>query len=105
MKLSEACISVWQQALADEKPAVQLGRQSFPVTASSKKGLRTVEFTCAGIAVVGIEQNPHTKSAWARLAREGQRIVQFRCQGRYIANVAEGKLTRYPAWHSLNLSE
>jgi hypothetical protein len=54
---------------------------------------------------MGIEQNPATKSRWAALAREGSRIMQFRCQGRYVANVCEGKLLRYPAWTALALPE
>jgi len=54
---------------------------------------------------VGIEQNPKTASRWAELARQGNRIMQFRCSGRYVANVCEGKLLRYPAWKALELPE
>ena len=31
--------------------------------------------------------------------------VQFRCKGRYIANVCEGILLCYPAWTALELSD
>jgi hypothetical protein len=31
--------------------------------------------------------------------------MQFRCKGRYIANVCEGKLFRYPAWTALALPD
>jgi hypothetical protein len=31
--------------------------------------------------------------------------MQFSCQNRYVANVCEGDLTRYPAWHALGLPE
>jgi hypothetical protein len=31
--------------------------------------------------------------------------MQFRCKGRYVANVCEGKLKRYPAWTTLTLPD
>ena len=64
-----------------------------------------VEFNCGGLRITGIEQNPATTSRWAALAREGNRIMQFRCEGRYVGNVCEGKLLRYPAWRALNLPD
>ena len=67
------------------------------------KKLRMVEFDFGGFRVAGIEQNPKTTSRWAELARAGQRIMQFRCQGRYIANVCEGKILHYPAWRALDI--
>jgi hypothetical protein len=105
MTLSEALLSVWQQVLVDENRTVQLGRDSFRVTEFRRKKLRVVEFTFGGEAFSGIEQNPQTASRWAQMAREGQRVMQFRCRGRYVANVAKGKLTRYPAWGALALPE
>ena len=29
--------------------------------------------------------------------------MQFSCQGRYVGNVCEGRLTRYGAWRDLGL--
>ena len=98
-------ISVWQQALADGKEDVQLERESFPVTVFRAKNLRSVEFRYGDLLIVGIEQNPKTESRWAAMAREGKRIMQFRSAGRYVANVCEGKLLRYPAWAGLELPE
>jgi len=43
----------------------------------------------------GLEQNPNTKSRWAQLAREGKKIMQFLNEGRYIANVIDGKAQFY----------
>jgi hypothetical protein len=31
--------------------------------------------------------------------------MQFRCKGRYVANVSEGKFLRYPAWRALALPD
>jgi hypothetical protein len=105
MTLGEALISVWQQLLADGQERVDLGHESYPVTVFRAKKLRSVEFTYSDLRIIAIEQNPATSSQWAALAREGSRIMQFRCKGRYIANVCEGKLFRYPAWTALALPD
>jgi len=43
----------------------------------------------------GLEQNPKTNSRWARLAREGKKVMQFLRDGRYVANVLDGKVQFY----------
>ena len=105
MTLGETLISVWQQSLADGQERVALGHESYPVTVFRAKKLRSVNFRYGELAIIGIEQNPKTASRWALLAQEGKRIMQFRCEGRYVANVCEGKLFRYPAWTALALSD
>ena len=105
MTLGETLISVWQQALGEWRDNIELQGETYPVTVSRAKGLRMVEFDVGPHRIVGIEQNPKTESRWAALAREGNRIMQFRCKGRYVANVCEGKLLHYPAWKTLELPE
>ncbi len=105
MTLGETLISVWQQALGERRYDIELEGQTYPVTVSRAKGLRMAEFNVGQYRMVGIEQNPKTGSHWAELARQGNRIMQFRCKGRYVANVREGKLLRYPAWKALELAE
>jgi hypothetical protein len=105
MTLAETLISVWRQALLEEKPVVELDGERYRVTRTPSKRLRTVTFDYAGHAVTGIEQNPRTSSRWAELAREGQRIMQFSVRGRYIANVCEGKHVHYGAWRAMELPE
>jgi hypothetical protein len=105
MTMGEALVSVWRQALAEGKREVKLEGNSYPVTILRAKKLRMVEFASQGYRIVGIEQNPQTGSQWAALARQGKHVMQFRCQGRYVANVCEAKLLRYPAWHALELPE
>ena len=105
MTLGETLISVWQQSLADGQEVVELGLESYPVTVFRAKKLRSVEFSYGELRIIGIEQNPATRSRWATLAREGNRIMQFRCTGRYVANVCEGTLLRYPAWRALALPD
>ena len=105
MMLGETLVSVWQQSLADGQERVALGHESYPVTVFRAKKLRSVNFRFGKLAIIGIEQNPKTESRWAVLAREGKRIMQFRCEGRYVANVCDGKLFRYPAWTALALPD
>ena len=103
MTLGDTLISVCQQSLVDGQEEVDLGQESCPVTVFRAKKLRGVEFSYGDLRIIGIEQNPATSSRWAALAREGNRIMQFRCKGRYVGNVCEGKLLRYPAWGALTL--
>jgi hypothetical protein len=57
--------------------------------------LRQVDFVFEGIGIRGLEQNPDTKSRWALVARSGKKVMQFLSQGRYVANVVDGKVNIY----------
>lgn len=103
--LSEALISTWQQVLVEERSAVQLQGRTFSVGRTHRQALRTVEVVVDDRRFQGIEQNPDTASNWAKLAQEGKRILQFRYEGRYVGNVCEGELLRYPAWKAQGLPE
>ncbi len=105
MTLGETLISVWQQTLIDSKSVIELDGRSYRVKVFEKKNLRNVEFPYGKDRFIGIEQNPATNSQWAALARHGKRIMQFRCENRYVANVCEGELKQYPAWKSLELPD
>jgi len=54
-----------------------------------------VDFVFEGSEIRGLEQNPQTKSRWAQLARSGKNVMQFLTEGRYVANVVDGKVTLY----------
>jgi hypothetical protein len=54
-----------------------------------------VDFVFEGNEIRGLEQNPETKSRWAQMARSGKKVMQFLSEGRYVANVADGKVTLY----------
>lgn len=79
----------------DEADVVKLGSERSPVTKSKAKRLRQVAFVFDGNTIMGIEQNPKTKSRWAALARAGKKVMQFIQDGRYIAVVADGKVSLY----------
>ena len=65
------------------------------VRRTPKRGLRQVDFVFEGSEIRGLEQNPQTKSRWAQLARSGKNVMQFLTEGRYVANVVDGKVTLY----------
>ena len=97
MKLSfeQALIEVWRQALVEDSKVVKLETDSYPIRRTSKRGLRQVDFKFDGNEIRGLEQNPETKSRWAQMARSGKKVMQFLSEGRYMANVVDGKATLY----------
>ena len=74
---------------------MRLENRSFPVRRTSRSRLREVDFQFEGYELRGLEQNPKTASRWAQLARQGQKVMQFLQQRRYIAVVVDGKLQFY----------
>jgi hypothetical protein len=90
-----ALLSVWQQSLADPKKIVEVDGETYSVRQTAKSKLKQIDFRFAGRELRGLEQNPNTKSRWAKLAREGKKVMQFLEAGRYIAVVAEGKIQIY----------
>jgi hypothetical protein len=95
LSFEQALIEVWRQALVQSAKTVVLGAELFPVRRTPKKGLRQVDFTFEGNEIRGLEQNPQTKSQWAQLARSGKKVMQFLSEGRYVANVVDGKVNFY----------
>jgi hypothetical protein len=93
--LDEALLSVWRQALVERKKRVRLGDDSYPVQHTAKSKLAQIDFAFAGQRIRGLEQNPATASRWAELARKGAKVMQFLIDGRYIAAVSDGKITRF----------
>jgi NADPH-dependent ferric siderophore reductase len=93
--LEETLISVWQQALAENARTVELEGRTFPVRRTSRSRLREVDFEFEGHELRALEQNPETASRWARLARQGKKVMQFLQQRRYFAVVVDGKVQFY----------
>jgi hypothetical protein len=93
--LDQILIDVWRQALVENAEVVVLGIERYPIRLTPKLRLREVDFVFEGNTIRGLEQNPATKSRWAQMARSGMKVMQFLEAGRYIANVADGKVTLY----------
>ena len=91
----ETLIDVWRQVLVENASVVVLGGKRYSVRKTPRKVLRQVDFVLEGNELRGLEQNPDTKSRWTVLARAGKKVMQFLSEGRYVANVVDGKVTMY----------
>jgi hypothetical protein len=91
----QTLIEIWRQVLVENATVVNLGNEPYPVRRTSKHKLRQVDFVFDGNEIRGLEQNPDTKSRWAQMAHSGKKVMQFLSEGRYIANVVDGKMTLY----------
>ena len=95
LSFEQILIEVWRQTLVENAKVVELGANRFPVKDTPKRALRQVDFVFEGNEIRGLEQNPQTKSRWAQLARSGKKVMQFLSEGRYVANVVDGKVNLY----------
>jgi hypothetical protein len=93
--LEQTLIHVWRQALVEHAKTVEVDGEQYSVKLTSKRGLREVDFAFDGNKLRGLEQNPNTKSNWAKMARAGKKVMQFLSDGQYVANVADEKVTLY----------
>ena len=91
----QTLIDVWRQVLVENAEVVVLETERYPLRLTPKRRLRQVDFVFDGNKIRGLEQNPETKSRWAQMARSGVRVMQFLSEGRYVANVVDGKATLY----------
>ena len=91
----QTLVKVWRQALVENTKVVELGKERYPVRRTPRRCLRQVDFVFDGNEIRGLEQNPETKSRRAQLARSGKKVMQFLSEGRYVANVVDGKVTLY----------
>ena len=94
-KSDAALVQVWKQSLFQEKSVVTLDGKNFVVTTTAQKRLKQVDFEIEGRTIRGIEQNPETKSRWAKMAKSGKRVMQFLEGGVYVAVVVDGKVHAY----------
>lgn len=95
MSLEEVLVSVWRQVMVENAKAVTLREESYPVRRTSRSKLREVDFKFEDRALRGVEQNSDTNSRWAKLAREGKKVMQVLEHGRYVAVVVDGKTISY----------
>jgi hypothetical protein len=91
----QALVEVWRQTLVEHAKVVELGPEHYPVRRTPKRRLRQVDFIFEANEIRGPEQNPETKSCWTQMARAGTKVMQFLNDGRYVANVVDGKMTPY----------
>jgi hypothetical protein len=89
--------SIAQQMMKGD--SVDVDGQHIPVRRTSAHRLRSVAFTIDGQQYQAIEQNPEKPSRWAKLAREGHQVVQFKDveTNRFVAVAVDGKVKVYGA--------
>jgi hypothetical protein len=93
--IDDAFVSVWRQALVEQKKIVTVANSTFSVRRTAKHRLAQIDFELNGVEFRGLEQNPQTKSRWAKMAREGAKVMQFLRAGRYVGVIADGVLKHY----------
>jgi hypothetical protein len=93
--LESTLLSVWQQSLIDKKKTVEVDGETCPVRQTAKSKLKQLDFCFEDRELRGLEQNPNTKSRWAKMAREGGQVMQFLERGKYVAVVVDGKVHVY----------
>ncbi len=95
LSFEQTLVEVWRQVLVEKASVVKLGGKRYSVRITPRKGLRQLDFVYDWNEIRGLEQNPDTKSRWAKLARSGKKVMQFLSEGRYVANVVDGKVILY----------
>jgi|SRR5215469_12249756 len=95
LDFQEILISVWRQTLVEVAKSVEIDGKKYPVKTTAKRGLKQIDFQFQGHELRGLEQNPDTKSRWAKMARAGKKVMQFMEGGRYVAFVVDGKMKTY----------
>ena len=86
------------------KETVTLEDKTVPVRLTAKRKHKQIDFQFDGREQRGLEQNPDTKSRWAKLARDGKKVMQFLERGKYVGVVADGKVRLYQASRLANIS-
>ena len=94
-EFEQILVSVWRQALMDGANSIVVDGTIYRVKITARRGLKQVDFRLDGHELRGLEQNPDTKSRWAKMAREGKKVMQFLEGGRYVAVVMDGKMKTY----------
>ena len=94
--LEDVLLTVYRQSLVENKKTLTLEDQNFPVRSTAKRKLKQIDFRFDRRELQGLEQNPDTKSRWAKMARDGKKVMQFVERGKYVAVVADGKVHFYP---------
>lgn len=77
--------------------AVEVKGKSLRVWWTSRQRLKAVNFKMNGQNYQAIEQNQDKQTRWARLARAGHQVVQFKNvqTNKFIAVAVDGNLIRY----------
>lgn len=73
-------------AIFDDKESVDIDGEEYPVERTPRANLRFVKVD----RFTFLEQNPSKSSRWAKMAREGHRIMWVLTRRRYLGQVRDG---------------
>ncbi len=85
VNLEDAAKRIYE-AVFDGRESVEVEGITYPVSRTSKLGLREVKAK----GYTFLEQNKEKDSAWGRLAREGHRILWIMKGRKYLTQVSDG---------------
>ena len=88
MDVSKIAVPI-AEGIFSAKNTIQIEGESYKVKIFTKSGLRYVDVGEYRL----VEQNPQKSSKWAKMAREGKKIVWIFKGRKYVARVIDGKFT------------
>jgi hypothetical protein len=88
LELSKIAVLI-TEGIFSNKDMIKIENKSYKVKIFAKSGLRYVDVEGYRI----IEQNPNKSSKWAKMAKEGKKIVWIFKGGKYYARVVDGHFT------------
>ena len=88
MEIPEIALIVAEELFKDQK-SIAIGKDIYEIKILSKTGLHAADIGDCRF----IEQNQAKSSQWARMAREGSKIVWVFRKGKYYARVVDGQYT------------
>lgn len=91
-KLEEIAELVFSTIFSDEK-SVNIDGKDYPVKRTSGKRLRYIDVKIGDNGYRCMEQNPDKGSHWAKLAKQGEKIMWIFKDWKYHARVMNGKFT------------
>jgi hypothetical protein len=95
LDLEQALTEVWPQAFVENPKSVELGTKRFPVRRTPKRRLRQVDFVFEGNEIRGWNRTPRPNPGGRRWRGLARKVMRFLSEGRYVANVVDGKVTLY----------
>lgn len=93
--LEAACLQAFI-AVFNNETRLRLGARKYPLKRTARAGLRYFDAVVAGKPYRFMEQNPRTRSKWARLAQEGHKILWVFKEGQYHARMVDARFTLLP---------
>ena len=73
LSLEKALVEVWRHVLIEHAKVVVMSTERYPARLVLKRSLRRMDFEFEGNEILGLEQDPETKSQWVQLGGQARR--------------------------------